>query len=38
MARTGDFSQPALPVATSGVRQEFKAPDGNDWVLLLTQR
>jgi hypothetical protein len=36
--RIGELSQPALPVATTGVRQEFKAPDANDWVLLLTQR
>jgi hypothetical protein len=36
--RTGDFSEPALPVAPTGVHQEFKAPDANDWVLLLTQR
>jgi hypothetical protein len=34
--RTGDDSAPATPIASSGVRKEFQAPDSSDWVLLLS--
>jgi hypothetical protein len=32
--RAGDFGQP-MPVTPTTLRQEFRAPDTNDWALLL---
>jgi len=33
--RTGGFAN-AAEMVNGGVRQEFRAPDENDWALLLT--